>query len=132
MSLREPRRFGHSSWLRIRDQPASFPRQCAVKPPITLSLQDPSQWPLRMTRDEVAYVLRRSRRWVEHRVRSGQIPGCDSDFMWDRDTVARYAKGGIKQLDALKDREARVAAVKAAIQKPRRQFLKAHRLKAVR
>lgn len=78
--------------------------------PVTLPLHDPSQWPVRMTRCEVAHVLRISVRWLEVRITKGQFPRWDSDWMWDRDTVARYAQGGIRHFDAALARQRRRSA----------------------
>lgn len=96
--------------------------------PITLPLHDPSQWPLRMKRDEVAHVLRRSRAWLEQRIARGEFPRWDGDWMWDRDTVAWYAKGGIKKFDEAAARTARAGVPAAAVVGDvRRRFLKSHR-----
>lgn len=71
----------------------------APKPALALPLHDPSQWPMRMTRDEVAHVCRRSRRWLEIRIARGEFPPPDGDRMWARATVRRYVEGGIQQFD---------------------------------
>ena len=66
-----------------------------------LPLHDPALWPLRMTRLEVAHVLRRHPRTLFELGRQGRFPPPDSDHMWARATVQRYAEGHIREFDKL-------------------------------
>lgn len=76
-------------------------------------LHDATQWPLRMTRAEVAHVCRRSVRWVEIRMKRGTFPRPDGDGMWARAVVQRYVEGGIKAYERVPDKT--------------RRFLQSHR-----
>lgn len=73
----------------------------------SLPLNDPSQWPLRMTRDEVLHVIRRKGAWLRLRMKQGRFPRPDSDFMWSREDIRKYAQGGIRQFDAMAARTAK-------------------------
>jgi hypothetical protein len=66
---------------------------------MTLDLSTPSSWPVRMTRSEIATVLRISQRELRRRVLEGRFPKADDGRSWDRDVVERYAKGGIKAFE---------------------------------
>lgn len=64
-----------------------------------IPLHDPSQWPLRMTREEVAQVIRRSSRTLRARINSGRFPPPDGDGTWARATVEAYANGGVRTFE---------------------------------
>ena len=64
-----------------------------------ISLHDPSQWPLRMTRAQVAAVHQRSVSWLRQRIAQRRYPRPDSDGRWSREVVQRYAEGGIQAFD---------------------------------
>jgi hypothetical protein len=65
----------------------------------TLSLSDPSQWPLYMTRAEVAHVLRRSPRTIERRIARRRMPQPTGDGMFLRDEIEKYIRGGVRAFD---------------------------------
>lgn len=62
---------------------------------VTLPLHDATQWPLRMTRDEVAHVTRRSTRTLHTMLKAGAFPMPGSDRMWARAQVVAYLEGDI-------------------------------------
>lgn len=64
-----------------------------------IPLHDPSQWPVRMTRVEVAAVHQRSVSWLRRQIATHRYPRPDSDGRWARDVVQRYAEGGIQVFD---------------------------------
>jgi hypothetical protein len=66
---------------------------------MTLDLATPTSWPLRMVRSEICAVLRISDRELRRRVFEGRFPKSDDGRTWDRETVERYAKGGIKAFE---------------------------------
>lgn len=75
----------------------------------SLPLHDSAQWPLRMRADEVACVLRISRRSLYDRIASGRFPRSDDGRTWARDVVERYL-GNIKQWEKNGRRQAGVVA----------------------
>lgn len=77
------------------------------KPVITLALNDPSQWPLRMTFAEVAHVMRVCHATLFARIKSGRMFRADSDHKFERDAVIRYIRGGIKRFDEECDKRER-------------------------
>lgn len=77
---------------------------------VPLPLHDPAQWPLRMTREQVAAVHQRSVSWLRARVAAHRFPRPDSDGRWCRDVVRRYAEGGIKEFDRAAEKRERAAA----------------------
>lgn len=78
-----------------------------------LSLTDYSQWPIRMTRTEVAHVCRCSRTTFYERVRTHRFPQPDGDGMWARATVVAYLTGGIQKFDDRHEREQRKTCLAA-------------------
>jgi hypothetical protein len=66
---------------------------------MTIALHDSNLWPLRLTRSEVARIIRISDRELRRRIFEGRFPKPDDGKTWDRDVVIRYVKGGIRQLE---------------------------------
>jgi predicted DNA-binding transcriptional regulator AlpA len=64
-----------------------------------LPLNDPSQWPVLMTKAEVAHVRRRSIRTIDRMVEAGTFPEPTSDGMWPREEIVKYCQGGIRKFD---------------------------------
>lgn len=64
-----------------------------------IALNDPTLWPCRMTRAEIASVLRISQRELRRRILEGRFPKSDDGRTWQRDLVKRYCEGGIKQFE---------------------------------
>lgn len=85
--------------------------------PVALPLNDPSQWPLRMTHAEVARVIRVSRRELWRRIAQGRFPQADDGRTWARATVERYALGQVKEFERSAAQRKRRAgsAVKASL-----------------
>jgi hypothetical protein len=79
---------------------------------MTLDLAQPTSWPLRMTRPEVAHVLRISDRELRRRVFEGRFPKADDGRTWDRDTVERYARGGVKAFERAQRRPLQMVRAK--------------------
>lgn len=75
--------------------------------PRAFSLADPSTWPMRMVRAEVAAVLRISQRELRRRIVAGRFPAADDGRTWERDVVDRYVRGGIKSFERAKDHSRR-------------------------
>lgn len=73
---------------------------------MSLPLHDPSLWPVRMTRSEVAQVLRISARTLRDRMRAARFPSPDDGISWDRDVVIRYVRGGVKAFEERAERKA--------------------------
>lgn len=80
----------------------------------TLPLNDITAWPLRMTRQEVAKVLRVSERELRRRVQVGRFPSADDGRTWSRDVIERYVKGGIKEFERQAERRERRGALSIA------------------
>lgn len=76
---------------------------------MTVALHDSSLWPLRMTRAEVSAVLRISQRELRRRMFEGRFPKPDDGRTWDRDTVERYARGGVKAFERAAEQQQRRA-----------------------
>jgi predicted DNA-binding transcriptional regulator AlpA len=66
---------------------------------IDLPLNDPDQWPLLLTKAEVAHVTRRSIRTIDRMVAAGTFPEPTSDCKWVRQEVADYCMGGVRKFD---------------------------------
>ncbi len=81
-----------------------------MTPRSTLPLHDPTQWPLRMTRADVAHVLRCDRSTLYLRIKRHLFPPPDLDRMWPRATVQRYAEGNIQEFGRQAKRTARTMA----------------------
>jgi predicted DNA-binding transcriptional regulator AlpA len=64
-----------------------------------LPLNDPSQWPLLMTKTEVAWVRRRSIRTIDRMVEAGTFPEPTSMGWWPRTEIEEYLKGGVRKWD---------------------------------
>lgn len=64
-----------------------------------LSLSDATTWPMRMTKHETAYVLRRSRRSLDDLIAQGRFPKPDDGRTWAREVVIEYAKGKAKEYE---------------------------------
>lgn len=60
---------------------------------MNISISDPATWPLLLTKDEVATIVRRSVKTVMRRVRLGLMPPPGSDGLFYRDEIERYARG---------------------------------------
>lgn len=66
---------------------------------VALPLNDPSQWPLRMTKAETAHVLRWSVKTLERKVRAGVVPLPDADRFFIRAEIEHFLKGNVRQFD---------------------------------
>lgn len=73
----------------------------------TLALNDPTTWPLRMRRDEVAAVLRIAPRTLFERIEAGRFPPPDDGRSWARKVVLDYVEGGIRRFEEQAARTAR-------------------------
>jgi predicted DNA-binding transcriptional regulator AlpA len=52
-----------------------------------------------MTREEVAYVSRRSLRTIFEWIKAGQFPAPSADGQWARKAVIAYLEGGIDRFN---------------------------------
>lgn len=77
---------------------------------IELPLHDPSQWPLYMTRQQVAYVMQKSPRTIERKIARGLMPQPTSDGRFIRDEIERYLRGGVRDYDRQRRSHVRVLA----------------------
>lgn len=66
---------------------------------VTIPLHDPSLWPMRMTRQDTATVLRISERELRRRIAQHRFPVPDDGRTWSREMVERYAKGTIREFE---------------------------------
>lgn len=64
-----------------------------------LPLHDASAWPLRMTRAEVAYVLRISQRELRRRMAQGRFPKPDDGISWARAKVIEFAESRMREFE---------------------------------
>jgi len=99
-SRNQPRRAADSR-MRDRRQSPSKKRGVAC---VRLSLSDADTWPLRMTREEIAYVLRMSKRSLEQRLTDGRFPPADDLHTWSRDFVKEYATKRMKEFERMAKR----------------------------
>lgn len=68
---------------------------------------DPSQWPMRLSIAQFAYVWGVSRDTVERRVKAGRSIQPDSDHKFARESVVWFLTKGVGELDEQRAREAR-------------------------
>jgi hypothetical protein len=66
---------------------------------MNLPLHDATQWPLRMTKAEVAHVCRGSVRTIERRVADGVMPGPDGDGFFLRVEIVNFLNGNVRKFD---------------------------------
>jgi hypothetical protein len=78
---------------------------------MSIPLHDPKLWPVRLTRAEIAAVLRISQRELRRRIAQGRFPQSDDGRTWHRDVVQRYAEGGIKQFERQAEKRERRGAL---------------------
>jgi hypothetical protein len=79
-------------------------RECtpADPAPLSLDIADPATWPVRMTRREIATVLRISERGLRRRIIGARFPAADDGRTWARDMVIRYCTGGITRFEKVR------------------------------
>jgi predicted DNA-binding transcriptional regulator AlpA len=75
---------------------------------LSIDIADPRTWPMRMTHEEVAAVLRISRRTLYERMAKGLAPEPSADRTWARAVIQRYVEGGIDRHAKVAERHMRV------------------------
>lgn len=81
----------------------------------SLPLNDPSQWPLRMTRREVAQVCRISERELRRRIKQGRFPKTDDGVTWSRGSVETFVAGKVRDFERTFEQEQRRQQRRGAI-----------------